>query len=77
MDPAVSVYLTLLCINIIKTCDLRQFCPLNLNYVVFPHCSINVSSISYNAHVEYSRLFQYGCYNLVLEQVDSNRALGH
>jgi len=28
-------------------------------YVVLPHCSINVSNISYNAHVEYSRLFQY------------------
>jgi len=77
MDPVVFVHLTLLCINIFKTCDLRQLCTQNFNFVVIPHCSINVSNISYNAHVEYSRLFQYGCYNLVSEQVDSDRALGH
>jgi len=72
MDPAVFVYLTLICINIIKTCDLRQLCTLNFNYVVIPHCSINVSSISDNTHVEYSRLFQYRCYSFYPLHLDSD-----
>jgi len=62
MDLVILVHLTLLCTTIFMTCDLRQLCTLNLNYDVILHCSINVSSIGYNAHVEYSRLFQYGCY---------------
>jgi len=65
MDLVFLVHLTMLCTSIIMTCDLRQLCTLNLFYVVIPHCSIKVSSISYNAHVEYSRLFQYGCYKII------------
>jgi len=56
---------------------LETLCILIFEIVVFPYCNINVSSIRFNAHVEYSRLFQCGCYNLVSEQVDSDRALGH
>jgi len=58
MDPVIFVHITLLCINIFKTCNLRQLCTLNLEFVVIPRCSINVSSISYNTHVEYSRVLR-------------------
>jgi len=77
MDHVLLVLMTMLCITNTKACDLKQLCTLNLFYVLFLHCNINVSSTEYGAHVEYSRLFQYGCYNLVSEQVDSDRALGH
>ena len=53
MDLVFLVLMTLLCITNIMAYDLRQLCTLNLFYVVIPHCSINVSNISYNTHVEY------------------------
>ena len=37
----------------------------------------NVSSTNINARARLSRYVWYGCYNLVSEQVDSDRALGH
>jgi len=77
IDLVCLVLMTLLCITNIMAYDLRQLCTLNLFYVVIPHCSINVSSTNYDAHVDYSRLFQYGCYNLVSEQVGLDHALGH
>ena len=73
----ISILLTLLCICFTKTCDMRPMCTLTLNLVVFPYCNINASSIRYDTHVEYSRLFQCECYILVSEQVVSDRALGH
>ena len=67
MNYDVSVLLAQLCICIFKTCDLRQMCTLILKLIVILYCSINVSSIRFDAHVEYSKLFQYGCYNISCE----------